>query len=139
MAIINQSIFTGEIISFLFYLNLFYQPIHQFNMANHMLQHARASSERIFEIIDSEPDAKEAKDGIPFRRPIKGEVVFNNVHFLYKPGIEVLHGITFRAIFGEIIALVGPTCAGKTTIINLIPRFYDVDPGQIYIDGVDIR
>ncbi|HOK79541.1 MAG TPA: ABC transporter ATP-binding protein [bacterium] len=139
MAIINQSISTGEIISFLFYLNLFYQPIHQLNMVNHMLQHARASSERIFEIVDAEPDVKEAKDAVPFRRPIKGEVVFKNVLFSYKPGIEVLHGITFKVNPGETIALVGPTGAGKTTIVSLIPRFYDVDSGQICIDGVDIR
>ncbi|HPO51400.1 MAG TPA: ABC transporter ATP-binding protein [bacterium] len=139
MAIINQSITTGEIISFLFYLNLFYQPIHQLNMVNHILQHARASSERIFEIVDAEPDVKEAKGAMSFKRPVKGEVIFKNVHFSYKPGLEVLHGITFKANSGETIALVGPTGAGKTTIVSLVPRFYDVDSGQICIDGVDIR
>jgi len=106
---------------------------------NHILQHARASSERIFEIVDAEPDVKEAKGAMSFKRPVKGEVIFKNVHFSYKPGLEVLHGITFKANSGETIALVGPTGAGKTTIVSLVPRFYDVDSGQICIDGVDIR
>jgi len=129
----------GRIVSFLFYLGLFYQPIHQLNNVNHMLQHARASSERIFEIIDAVPQVKEEPGAFDLRKPVRGEVVFHNVRFSYKPGIEVLHGISFESHPGEIIALVGPTGAGKTTIISLIPRFYDVDSGTVFIDGIDIR
>ncbi len=139
MAIINQNISTGQIISFLFYLNLFYGPIHQLNMVNHMLQHARASSERIFEIIDAKSDVIETETPVPIKKPVRGDVVFDNVCFSYKQGVEVLHRVSFIAKAGETVALVGPTGAGKTTIINLIPRFYDVDSGQILIDGVDIR
>ncbi|MCM8759575.1 MAG: ABC transporter ATP-binding protein, partial [Candidatus Omnitrophica bacterium] len=138
MAIVNQNISTGQIVSFLFYLNIFYHPIHQLNMVNHMLQHARASSERIFEIIDAQPEVKEIDNPVPLKKPIRGQVIFNNVHFSYKPEIEVLHGISFIANPGESIALVGPTGAGKTTIVNLIPRFYDVTEGEILIDVVDI-
>ncbi len=139
MAIAGQSLSTGQIVSFLFYLNLFYQPIHQLNMVNHMLQHARASSERIFEIIDAEPDVKEIKGAVSFKKPIRGEVVFRDVHFSYRKGQEVLAGISFRVEPGKLVALVGPTGAGKTTIVNLIPRFYDVDSGEILIDGIDVR
>ncbi len=138
IAIETGQISTGQIVSFLFYLGLFYQPIHQLNIVNHMLQHARASSERIFEIIDAKPDVLELKDAIGLKK-CRGEVIFDNVHFSYKKGTEVLHGISFEASPGEIIALVGPTGAGKTTIISLIPRFYDVESGEIRIDGIDIR
>ncbi len=138
IAIETGNLSTGDIVSFLFYLGLFYQPIHQLNMVNHMLQHARASSERVFEIIDAEPDVKEVENALSLQK-CSGEVVFDDVHFSYRKGVEVLHGISFEAKKGETIALVGPTGAGKTTIINLIPRFYDVDSGEIRIDGIDIR
>jgi len=138
LAIETSRISTGDIVSFLFYLGLFYQPIHQLNMINHMLQHARASGERIFEVIDAEPDVKEAKNAIPLKK-CSGNVIFNNVHFSYKKGVEILHGISFEVKPGENVALVGPTGAGKTTIVSLIPRFYDVDEGEILVDGVDIR
>ena len=139
MAITTGALSAGQIVSFLFYLELFYRPIHQLNMVNHMLQHARAASERIFEVIDAVPEVKEAPNAIKIPSPIKGEVIFHNVKFSYKEGIEVLHGINFEAQQGEIVALVGPTGAGKTTVVSLIPRFYDVDSGRVLIDGIDVR
>lgn len=138
-AITTGSLTAGQIVSFLFYLGLFYQPIHQLNMVNHMMQHARAASERIFEIIDAVPEVEEAPNAIPIPKPIKGEVIFHNVHFSYRKGIEILHGINLEAHSGEIVALVGPTGAGKTTIVSLIPRFYDVDSGAVLIDGIDAK
>jgi ABC-type multidrug transport system fused ATPase/permease subunit len=73
------------------------------------------------------------------QEPVKGEVIFHNVRFSYKPGLEILHKIDFETRAGEVVALVGPTGAGKTTIVSLIPRFYDIEGGAVLIDGVDIR
>jgi len=139
LAIIYGSLTAGEIVSFLFYVGLFYQPIQRLNWFNHMLQHARASSERIFELIDAVPRVKEKPRPVILSEPLKAEVIYENVHFSYVQGQEVLHGISFRASPGQIIALVGPTGAGKSTILRLLPRFYDIDSGSILIDGVDIR
>jgi len=130
---------SGDIVSFLFYLNLFYAPVRQLNMFSHMMQHARASAERIFEIMDTEPEIKDAKDAIDLPVPVKGEVSFKNVFFSYKKGEVVLKGITFTAKPGETIALVGQTGAGKSTIVSLIPRFYEPDSGSITIDGIDVK
>jgi len=129
----------GEIVSFLFYLNLFYMPVRQLNMFNHMLQHARAASERIFEIIDAEPAIKDEPDAIDMPEPVRGEVSFRNVYFSYNKGEVVLKNINFAARQGEKIALVGQTGAGKSTIAALIPRFYEPDSGTIMIDGLDIK
>lgn len=138
-AITTGTLSAGQIVSFLFYLGLFYQPIHQLNMVNHMMQHARAASERIFEIIDAIPEVKEEPNAISLPGPIEGEVIFHNVQFSYLKGVEVLHKINFEARSGEIVALVGPTGAGKTTIVSLIPRFYDADSGAVLIDGIDVK
>jgi len=104
-----------------------------------MLQHGRAASERIFEVIDTKPQIREVRNAISLSHPVKGEVVFHEVHFSYRPGEEILHGVSFEAHSGEIIALVGPTGAGKTTIVNLIPRFYETESGAIFVDGIDVR
>lgn len=130
---------TGDIVSFLFYLNLFYMPVRQLNMFNHMLQHARAASERVFEIIDTKSEIADAPDAITLPEPVRGEVSFKNVFFSYKKGEVVLKNISFTAKPGEKIALVGHTGAGKSTLASLIPRFYEVDSGTITIDGIDIR
>lgn len=137
--IIHGSPSPGELVAFLFYLNLFYMPVRQLNMFNHMLQHARAASERIFEIIDSEPGIKDARDAKNLPEPVRGNVSFKDVHFSYSKGLPVLHGVSFNAEQGELIALVGQTGAGKSTIAALIPRFYEPDSGFITIDGIDIR
>ncbi|HNS31946.1 MAG TPA: ABC transporter ATP-binding protein [bacterium] len=129
----------GEIVSFLFYLNLFYNPVRQLNMFSHMMQHARAACERIFEIMDTDPEIKDSEDSIALPVPIRGEVSFKDVFFSYKKGEVVLKGITFDARPGETIALVGHTGAGKSTIVSLIPRFYEADSGSITIDGIDVK
>ncbi|HOJ40707.1 MAG TPA: ABC transporter ATP-binding protein, partial [bacterium] len=139
IAILSGTLTPGQIVSFLFYVGPFYQPIQRLNWFNHMLQHARASSERIFELIDAVPRVKEREKPVVLPHPIRGEVVYREVHFSYENGREVLHGISLEARPGEIVALVGPTGAGKTTIVRLLPRFYDVDSGNILVDGVDIR
>ena len=132
-----QDIPAGEIVSFLFYLNLFYNPVRQLNMFSHMMQHARASCERIFEIMDIEPEIKDAGDAIDLPEPIRGEVSFKDVYFSYKKGEVVLKGVTFNARPGETIALVGHTGAGKSTIASR--RVSRADSGSITIDGIDVR
>jgi len=104
-----------------------------------MFQHARAASERIFEVIDAIPQVAEAPHARPLIKPVRGNVEFQDVNFSYKPGEEVLHGITFSAKQGEIIALVGATGAGKSTIVSLIPRFYDAQKGEIRLDGINVK
>ncbi len=139
LVISSGKLSAGEIVSFLFYLGLFYQPIHQLNMVNHMFQHGRAASERIFEVIDTRPQIREAQNAVGLPHPVKGGVVFRNVRFSYRPGEEILRGVSFEARSGEVVALVGATGAGKTTIVNLIPRFYEIDDGAVLIDGIDVR
>ncbi len=146
IAITTNTLSTGELVAFLFYLRMFYQPISQLNMVNYMLQHARAGSERIFEIMDTVPQVKEAPDAVNLPRPIKGKVTFENIYFSYpkaqadsKKRKPVLRGINLTANSGEIIALVGHTGAGKSTIARLIPRFYDSNEGIITVDNIDVK
>jgi ATP-binding cassette subfamily B protein len=97
-----------------------------------------AGAERIFEVLDTQPEIVDRPDAFPLNT-IKGEVCFEDVSFGYVPEKPVLMDIDFKADQGKTIALVGPTGAGKTTIINLLTRFYDIDEGRILIDGQDIR
>jgi len=103
-----------------------------------MLQSAMASAERVFKVMDESPEPPDVPDAVELK-DVKGDVEFRNVCFSYKEGISVLKNVTFHAKPGQTIALVGPTGAGKTTIVNLLTRFYDVDSGSILIDGIDIR
>jgi ATP-binding cassette, subfamily B, multidrug efflux pump len=128
----------GLIITFLGYAQRFNQPIAQISMLWANLQSAIAGAERIFELMDEVPDVSE-KINARQLPPIRGEVVFENVRAEYNPGEPVLKGIDLHALPGQTIAIVGPTGAGKTTIINLIPRFWDVSGGAVRIDGVDVR
>lgn len=128
----------GNIASFINYSRQFGRPLNEIaNLYNTILS-AVAGAERVFAILDEKPRLQDAPDAIAVER-IKGDVRFDDVCFSYEPGTPVLQHITFHAKPGEIIALVGPTGAGKTTIVNLLTRFYDIDSGQIIIDGHDIR
>jgi len=128
----------GIIASFLNYSNQFSQPINQLANQYNLFQAAVAGAERVFEVMDQEPETMESDESAP-DHPIRGEVVFDRVHFGYKPDVPVLKNVSLRALPGQMIALVGPTGAGKTTIINLLTRFYDIQSGQILIDGKNIR
>jgi ATP-binding cassette subfamily B protein len=128
----------GLVITFLGYVQRFNQPIAQISMLWTNIQSAVAGAERIFGLLDELPDVQDAPDAREMP-PIEGAVEFQDVKAAYTVGEFVLKGISFQASPGQTIAIVGPTGAGKTTIINLIPRFYDVAGGVVRIDGIDVR
>ncbi len=135
--VIAGAIEIGVLVAFFFYLQRFLQPILRAVM---MLEHAGqffASTERFFEYMDVEPDIRDRPDAVALER-CDGEVVFENVSFGYDDR-RILHEVSFRAAPGQMIALVGPSGAGKTTIVRLIPRFYEPQQGRVLVDGRDIR
>ena len=136
LGIDNVSI--GTYIAFGSYVGMFWQPI--LNLSNFYNQFVNAASgaERIFEIIDKKAEVTSKEDAKPMPE-VKGDVEFKNVTFGYKKDVDVLKNVNFSVAQGETIALVGPTGAGKSTVVNLVSRFYDIRDGQILIDGKDIR
>ena len=128
----------GVIATFVVYINNFFRPIRGIAMLYNHLQSALAGVERIFEVLDAQPDVADVDGALPLV-DIEGAVAFNAVTFGYDPEKPVLEDVQLTAAAGQMIALVGPTGAGKTTIINLLSRFYDVQQGAIMIDGRDIR
>ena len=128
----------GTIAAFYTYSRRFAAPLRQLGNLYNQIQAALAGAERIFEIMDTEPELSDAPSSIRLK-DVAGEIVFTDVDFGYVPGVPVIKEMSLTAQPGETIALVGPTGAGKTTIINLLTRFYDVDSGTIQIDGQDIR
>ncbi len=128
----------GLITTFSEYTRRFGRPVMQISNLFNSVMASLAGAERIFEVLDTKPEIVDRPDAIALET-IKGEVRFENVSFGYAPEVPVLMDIDFKAAQGKTIALVGPTGAGKTTIINLLTRFYDIDEGRILIDGQDIR
>jgi ATP-binding cassette subfamily B protein len=128
----------GMIATFIAYAQNFIQPLRQLANMYNSIQAALAGAERVFEVIDTPAEADDASD-TPLVVPVKGEVHFNDVSFGYLPGQPIIKHMTLEAKAGQTIALVGPTGAGKTTIINLLTRFYEINEGRITIDGRDIR
>jgi ABC-type multidrug transport system fused ATPase/permease subunit len=129
----------GELVGFLFFLHMFYAPVGQLHALNQMLQSARAAGERVFDILDAAPEAEVHPGRKPLREPVRGEVVFENVSFDYGEDKPALRNVSLHARPGEMIALVGPTGAGKSTLVNLLPAFYEPTSGRILIDGQDLR
>lgn len=128
----------GTIASFISYSRQFSRPLNEIANIFNTLQSAVAGAERVFEILDEKEESEDLKEAKVIENP-KGHVVFENVTFGYREDVPVLKNISFEAKQGSNIALVGPTGAGKTTIVNLLTRFYDVTDGRILIDGRDIR
>jgi ATP-binding cassette subfamily B protein len=128
----------GLIAAFINYAQNFINPVRQLSTLYNTIQAALAGAERVFEIIDTAPEPEDAPDAAAPER-IRGEVRFEHVDFSYNPGTPVIRDMSLDAEAGKTIALVGPTGAGKTTIINLLSRFYEIDSGGITVDGTDIR
>lgn len=128
----------GLIVAFIAYTQRFNQPISQISAMWTNLQSAVAGGERIFSFLDVVPEMPDAPNA-PNMPPIQGRVVFNSVWAEYEPGRPVLRDVSLKAEPGQMVAIVGPTGAGKTTMANLLPRFYDVTSGSISIDGIDVR
>ena len=128
----------GVVVAFIQYAERFYQPVRDLSEKYNMIQAAMVASERIFELLDTAPAVPEPTTPTPASR-LRGEVEFDHVSFAYTPDEWVLHDVSFRVAPGEKVAIVGATGAGKTTIANLMCRFYEFQRGSIRIDGTDIR
>ena len=126
----------GKITSFITYSKLFTQPIVDIAGLSNRLQSALASAERVYNLLDEEEETPDENGALP---AVKGAVTFDNVSFRYLPDVPLIEDFDLHVEPGQLIAIVGPTGAGKTTIVNLLMRFYDVNSGSIKIDGVDIR
>jgi len=136
-AVMAEDMTTGELVGFLFYLMLFYDPVARLHGLNQMIQSARAAGERVFDILDHEQERSETRT-VKLTKPVRGEVIYENVGFEYDADRPVLKGISLHTRPGEMIALVGPTGAGKSTLVNLLSAFYEFGQGTITIDGQNV-
>jgi ABC-type multidrug transport system fused ATPase/permease subunit len=136
--VIQERITLGALVAFISYMQMFFKPIRDISEKYNIMQASMASTERIFEFMDLREEVSE-----PIRpaRPsqVKGHLEFRNVSFSYNSGPPVLHNVSFQVTPGEMVAIVGATGAGKSTVVNLIERFYDPDEGAVFLDGVDLR
>lgn len=128
----------GDLMLFMGYMWRFYRPIMGLARLNEMLQRSAAAAERVFEIMDAQPEVDDKEDAIELPT-IQGDIEFDDVVFSYDDENNALDGISFQVKAGQMVGLSGPSGAGKTTLINLIGRFYDVTDGSIYVDGHDVR
>ena len=135
---LNGQIGLGDLSSFVQYSRRFSGPINEVANIIAELQSALAAAERVFSLIDAKPEPEDAPDAVALEN-VRGDVCLENVDFSYIPGTPIIRNLNFHAEPGSLTAIVGPTGAGKTTIINLLMRFYDTDAGTVYVDGQDIR
>jgi len=136
--VIQGALSLGALVAFLQYARRFYQPLADLSQKYNILQSAMASSERLFAVLDKPVDILSPEN--PYRpEVVQGKVVFEDVVFSYNPGEPVLHDVSFAVEAGETLAVVGHTGAGKSTLANLLLRFYDVDQGAVRLDGTDVR
>jgi len=128
----------GTFVSFLLYTTMFVAPIEVIGQMARTMNRATSSAHRVFEVLDSEPEVRDVQEPVKLE-PVSGAVSFENVTFAYDGVRQVLRGISFEVKPGELIGLVGPSGGGKSTVVNLIARFYDTSGGAVSIDGVDVR
>jgi len=139
LLVIGETLSLGGLVAFIGYISYLLQPVFMMGMIGAMLSRAEASGKRIFEVIDAESEVKEKPDARPLP-DLEGRVTFDNVSFRYVGGQDdVIHNLSFEAQPGDTVAILGQTGAGKSSIINLIPRFYDVTSGSVKVDGHDVR
>jgi ABC-type multidrug transport system fused ATPase/permease subunit len=136
--VLGGAIEISVLVAFLLYIQRFFEPVLELTMQYTLLQRAMASGVRIFELLDVEPDIQDRPNAIEMPL-VKGEVQFNRVSFGYEPGLEVLHDIDLAVRPGETVALVGRTGAGKSSLASLTARFYEVDKGEITVDGYNVQ
>ncbi len=129
----------GDMVAFFLFLQMFQQPFQQIGQISSVIQSVLASGERIYELINESEMELDSKDAIASEDAIKGEITFDNVEFSYSPDKPLIQNFNLKVTTGDSIAIVGPTGAGKTTIVNLIMRFYEVNSGRILLDGIDIK
>ncbi len=132
--VINGTVSIGVITSFMIYIRMFTQPLASIAQAATGFQSASAAGTRVFELLD-EPEMDDESGKPATDNLVRGHVRFDDVHFGYVPDKEIIHGFSADVYPGQKVAIVGPTGAGKTTLVNLLMRFYDLDSGQILIDG----
>eukprot|EP00095_Tigriopus_kingsejongensis_P006529 snap_masked-scaffold2503_size14991-processed-gene-0.2 protein:Tk06529 transcript:snap_masked-scaffold2503_size14991-processed-gene-0.2-mRNA-1 annotation:"abc transporter atp-binding protein" len=138
MAVMDGDLTRGELFKFFLLLSLFYDPVSKLHQLNQMALSSRAAADRVFEILDSE-DEPDASDGTRLAKPVQGAVNFSKVTFAYDPDQPILKDISLDAKPGQTIALAGSTGAGKSTIVNLLCRFYEYHGGSITIDGEELN
>jgi ATP-binding cassette, subfamily B, bacterial len=126
-----------DLVAFVLYLGLFYQPLRLLARTSEGFQEARTGAQHVWEVLDVQPDVVDPPEGVDSGR-VRGKVHFEGVDFEYEPDLPVLNNVSFEIKPGQTLALVGPTGAGKSTIVSLIPRFYDPKWGRVLIDGIDV-
>jgi len=136
--VVNDQLTLGTLVAFLSYIVSFYEPLRRLTEVDNTFQQAIAAGERIFELLDTESEIQDIP-GATRLEQIEGDVVFDGIHFRYGEGDKVLKDVSFHIAPGEVVALVGPSGAGKTSIANLLCRFYDPQHGRVLIDGRDVR
>jgi len=136
--VLNGQMGPGVLVGFLLYIQRFFAPVQELMMEYTELQRAMVAGARIFELLDIQPEIKDSPEAIELP-PIKGEVQFDHVSFSYQPGVEILHDISLMVKPGETVAIVGPTGAGKSSLMNLVTRFYEIPVGKVTIDGYDVK
>jgi len=136
--VLEGTIGAGVLIGFLLYIQRFFDPVMELTMMYTDLQRSMASGARIFELLDVDPQIQD-RDGAVEMPVVKGDIRFNRVSFSYEPGVEVLHDVDLTVRPGETLAIVGRTGAGKSSLMNLVTRLYDVNQGEVIIDGYNVN
>jgi ATP-binding cassette subfamily B protein len=136
--VLSGDLTVGSVLVFLAYLRALYAPLEALMYSSSTIQGAAGSAQRVLEILQTKPDVKDAPGAVELP-PSRGHLQFHNVTFGYDPHRPVLHDITLDVPSGQTLAIVGPTGAGKTTLVSLLPRFYDPQQGTVAVDGIDIR
>ena len=138
LRVASGSMSLGDVQAFIQYSRQFTQPLTQVASMSNLLQSGVASAERVFELLDAPEELPDPESPAPVVEP-KGRVAFEHVSFRYEPDVPLIDDLSLVAAPGQSVAIVGPTGAGKTTLVNLIMRFYEIDAGRITLDGVDVR